>query len=211
MGRFVDLTGQRFGMLTVICRNGTSSDKQALWECKCDCGKVHFVRGRDLRSGHTKTCGCKSHELTNAAKITHGQSDSRVYGIWRAMRSRCYLPSVKEYKNYGGRGITVCDEWRNDFQAFYDWAMANGYAEDLTIERKDVNGNYEPSNCRWVTNKEQQNNKRNNHLLEYNGEIHTITEWSEITGIKKTTIERRINKYGWSIEKSLTKKPRHDK
>lgn len=117
---------------------------------------------------------------------------------------------VVNYKCKDGNGWFEIDMYSGSLSA-KNVRMANGYKDGLTLDRIDVNGNYEPNNCQWATNKEQQNNKRNNHLLEHNGEIHTITEWSEITGIKKTTIERRINKYGWSIEKSLTKKPRHDK
>lgn len=210
MGGLIDLSNKKFGMLTVIKRSGTSNDNQAMWECRCDCGNICLVRGRDLRDGHTKTCGCKSHELTNNAKITHGKTKSRLYGIWRSMKSRCYVKSCKEYDNYGGRGITVCDEWLNDFQAFYGWSMENGYQDNLTIDRKNNDKGYSPDNCRWATAKEQANNTRNNHFLEYNGEIHTIAEWSEITKIKSSTIERRINQYGWSVEKSLTKKPRRE-
>lgn len=134
----------------------------------------------------------------------HGKRHTRIYDIWRSMRQRCYNPNTNRYKNYGGKGIKVCDEWRESFEAFYEWAMANGYADNLTIDRKDTNGNYEPNNCRWVTMKEQQNNRLNNHLETYNGETHTIAEWSEITGIKMCTLWARLKKYGWSIEKALT-------
>ena len=132
----------------------------------------------------------------------HGMRYTRIYNIWRSMRQRCSNPKCKNYKNYGGRGITVCQEWE-DFQTFYDWAMSNGYAEDLTIDRVDVNGDYEPSNCRWVSYKIQANNKSDSKFIEVNGISHTIAEWSDITGIQKATIWARLQK-GWSIERAIT-------
>lgn len=122
------------------------------------------------------------------------------------MRQRCSNENNNRYKNYGGRGITVCDDWKDNFQAFYEWAIKNGYRENLTLDRKNPNKNYEPNNCRWITQKEQQNNKTNNRFLEYKGEKHTLGEWSEITGIKLATIWARLDR-GWSIEKTLTTVP----
>lgn len=138
-------------------------------------------------------------------RYKHGQYGSRLYETWQTMKKRCSNPNNRQYHLYGGRGIIVCDEWRNDFQAFYDWAMSHGYADDLTIDRIDVNGNYEPSNCRWATMKEQQNNRRNNHLITYNGETKTLKQWSEKIGIDWGVLYSRLKK-GWSIEKSLTTK-----
>ena len=126
------------------------------------------------------------------------------------MKSRCYNPSSTSYKNYGARGITVDAVWEHDFIAFKNWAIENGYSDELTIDRIDVDGNYEPSNCRWATYEQQANNKRNNHLITYNNETHTIAEWSRITGIKYDTIERRINRSKWSVEKALTYKKGKD-
>lgn len=134
----------------------------------------------------------------------HGCTKTRLFKIWSSMRERCYRTKHKYFKDYGGRGITVCDEWKTSFLAFKEWAEANGYADHLTLDRKDGNGNYTPENCRWATMKEQQNNKRSNHLVELNGVSHTITEWSEILGIKKTTIRERL-KCGWTDEEALTK------
>lgn len=136
----------------------------------------------------------------------HGKRHTRIYNIWRSMRQRCYNPNTNRYKNYGAKGVIVCDEWRNSFEAFYEWAMQSGYKEGLTIDRKDTNGNYEPTNCRWATQKSQQNNRENNHLLTHNGETHTIAEWSEKTGIKKGTICARL-KSGWSVVETLTTQP----
>ncbi|MBE7084268.1 MAG: hypothetical protein E7373_06695 [Clostridiales bacterium] len=129
-------------------------------------------------------------------------TDSRLYNIWSKLKSRCLNMSFKFYKNYGGRGIKVCDEWLNNPQSFYDWAIANGYNSNLTIDRIDFNGNYEPSNCRWVDMKTQSNNRRNNHIITLNGVSHTLSEWSSLTGIEQSTIRARL-KRGWSEEKAL--------
>lgn len=141
-----------------------------------------------------------------AGNYKHGMRHTRLYNIWRSMNQRCYNTNTINYERYGGRGIRVCDEWRHDFVAFRDWAVANGYTDNLTIDRKDANGNYNPSNCQWATYKEQANNKRSNRLLELHGVSHTLGEWASITGIKLATIWARLNK-GWSVEEALTVEP----
>ena len=139
---------------------------------------------------------------------THGGSGTRLNKIYRAIKQRCNNPQNPAYENYGGRGITVCAEWLNSFEAFRDWALANGYRDDLTIDRIDNDGPYCPENCRWVTMKQQGNNRRSNRVLTYNGENHTITEWAELTGINLHTLMGRLYVRGWNVEKALTTKVR---
>lgn len=168
MGRFIDMTGRRFGRLTVVQRNGISRNKEALWLCKCDCGNEVTVNGCNLRHGGTQSCGCYNKDRSseaNSQKVKHNGYGTRLYNVWIAMKVRCLTPTHKNYKDYGGRGITICQEWQNDFGCFRDWAMANGYdptapRSQCTIDRIDVDGNYEPSNCRWVSMKVQGSNKR---------------------------------------------------
>ena len=139
------------------------------------------------------------------AKTIHGMSRSRIYHIWNSMKQRCSNPKTISYKYYGAKGVEVCQEWQDSFQAFYDWAMANGYAENLTIDRKDTNGNYCPENCRWATNKEQQNNTSYNKLHTYNGETLNVMQWAEKTNISANLLYKRLAR-GWDIEKALTTK-----
>lgn len=159
------LEGKRFGRLTAIKKVGVATNRHNIWECQCDCGNTAFVLSTELINGHTKSCGCLMKETVSRMMSTHGLSDSRLYTVWCGVVARCENPAHKSYKNYGGRGIKICSEWRNDFTAFHDWALANGYDENAprgqcTIDRIDVNGDYEPNNCRWVTQAEQMKNTR---------------------------------------------------
>lgn len=135
--------------------------------------------------------------------VKHGKKNTRLYRIWLQMKNRCFNIRTNRYKDYGGRGITICDEWKNDFTKFYDWSILNGYQKNLTIDRINNDGNYEPSNCRWVTVKIQNRNSRSNHLITFDNETHTLIEWCEIKGLTKAALQNRL-RYGWSIEKSLT-------
>lgn len=135
--------------------------------------------------------------------IVHGESGTRLNNIWYAMKARCYYPKRQEYEHYGGKGVTVCEDWRTDYTKFRDWALANGYADNLTLDRIDVNGNYEPSNCRWSTRKTQANNTTKNVVLEYEGQQYTLTELSELCGIEMPTFWARIKRLGWSVEKAV--------
>ena len=173
------------------------------WKCMCDCGKMTTARGADLTSGRKKSCGC----LQKDHAIKHGMEGTRLYRIWHGMKDRCKNENGKNYANHGGRGISICEEWCNDFQAFYDWSMENGYQDGLTIDRRDNDGNYEPSNCRWTTAKVQANNRRSNRMIEYEGESHTEAEWGEITGLGRSVVHQRL-KEGWSIKKTLTEPKR---
>lgn len=207
MSRFIDLTGHRFGRLTIVRRaenyvspNGTS---YASFICKCDCGKTVVVRSHDLRTGRTTSCGCYHDQCCRERRTVHSMSRSPLNEIWSAMKQRCSNKNSKDYKNYGGRGISVCEEWEKDFTVFYEWSVKSGYKKGLSIDRIDVNGDYRPDNCRWVTQRVQSNNMRKNRVIEYNGERHTVSEWSEITGIKYRTILQRANS-GWDAERILT-------
>ena len=199
MGRnAINLTGQRFDKLTVIRK--VTKNQKPMWLCRCECGNEIVTTTSRLRSGHNKSCGCllKEHQ-----EKLFGQSNSRLYHIWQNMKSRCYNPEAHNYKYYGGEGVAICDDWQ-DFRNFYLWAINNGYADNLTIERKDSNKGYSPENCRWATQKEQANNKRNNRLLTYGEKTQTLSQWADEYNISPKTLHTRLNKLKWSIEKALT-------
>lgn len=199
MSRLIDLTGQRIGRLLVQERRGSANWGSPMWLCKCDCGNWCLVASSNLRKNHTQSCGCLQRERTAEVHTTHGQAHTRIYNIWNTMVARCHRKNTKAYPEYGGRGITVCDEWMNCFQSFYLWAMANGYNDELSIDRVDNDKGYSPSNCRWVTVYTQANNKRSNITVEYNGESRTVAEWAKILGIKYATLRKRLEE-GWSVE-----------
>lgn len=198
-----DITGKKFGKLTAIRIDKVKRYKttvETYWLCECECGNFTSIEASKLKRGHTKSCGCLR-RCSKKGYVT--KSDYRkLYRVWIGMKSRCYNPKMDNYKYYGEKGIEVCDEWKDDFQAFYDWSMENGYDSGLTIDRINGNKNYCPENCRWVTRKEQARNTSQTKSLEYNGQTKTFSEWSEITGINKETIKQRI-RTGWSSEKAL--------
>lgn len=207
MPRALDITGQRYGRLVAIERAENRVSKsgkiRARWLCKCDCGNEKIVLLDDLRGGHTNSCGCLGDENRRNSNRSHGMTKTRIYHEWSSMKSRCYHKKNKSYKRYGGRGISVCSEWKNDFIAFYNWAMANGYCDDLTIERKDVNGNYCPENCCWIPSKEQAKNRRTTlRTKDKNGNEVYAMDMAEENGIAMNIVVTRKNK-GWDLDKAL--------
>ena len=206
---FVDLTGQRFGRLTVVKYAGVNSSSRAMWECVCDCGGKKITSGKNLKSGWALSCGCLQRETraNNGKKNkTHGQKGTRLYNTWAHMKQRCENPKNDDYNNYGGRGICVCDEWQ-EFEPFYEWAMSNGYNEKLTIDRIDVNGNYEPNNCRWADAYTQHNNTRTNTYVVYKGQRKTASQWSRELKISKCRLYRQL-KNGKTLEEIINTPPR---
>lgn len=206
-GDVVNILGMKFGRLTVVERAGSSADWKALWRCVCDCGQPKIADGGMLRQGHVRSCGCLAKESSarnSRASAKHGYKGSRLYRIWAGMKTRCANPRHHETHRYGARGIKVCDEWL-EFIPFKDWALSSGYRDDLTIDRINGDSGYHPSNCRWVTMFDQQNNRCNNHRLTFSGRTETISEWARQSGIPKDTLRYRISKLGWSVELALTK------
>lgn len=203
MGKFVDLSGTRFERLQVIDR-ACNQGKSVMWRCRCDCGNEITARADHLRAGVIKSCGCYKKALASQLgkeRKTHGETKTRLHRIWLNMKNRCNNTKGKKYEIYGGRGIKVCDEWQR-FEGFRDWAMTHGYHEHLTIDRIDVNGDYCPDNCRWATQKEQQNNRRNNHFITIDGTTQTMAQWAKEKGIDSSVIKARI-KLGWSEERAV--------
>lgn len=199
MSKAIDLTGRRYTMLVARRQVKRENDKQhAFWECECDCGKIIVVRKDSLENGHAKSCGC----MTKNKYKKHGYSHTKIYGIWQNMKDRCYNPNNHAYSNYGGRGIKVCDEWlgENGAENFVEWSYKNGYEEsenrsELSIDRLDVNGNYEPSNCRWADKDVQNYNKRCTRKVVINGEEKTILDIHKEYGISITTLRQRYRRY----------------
>lgn len=201
MKKSKNLIGMKFGELTVTILDEQSSAKHKKWLCECSCGNQTSVFETNLKQGATTSCGCKS-SRNNAYKLkeintTHGLSRSKIYHVYHTIKNRCYKETSNIYDDYGGRGIFMCDEWLDNFKSFYDWAILDGYKEGLTIERIDVDKGYEPSNCKWIAQSEQPKNRRNTIFATINGVTRTLSEWSEVSGIKYDTIYKRKQVYGW--------------
>lgn len=191
--------GEKYNMLTCIGKDESRDYRYYLF--RCECGQIKSIIACNVKDGYTKSCGCRP----NKGNTKHGMHGTKLYGIWKGIRERCNNPNTNRHHIYHDKGISICEEW-NDFTNFSNWAMENGYEDGLTIDRIDVNGNYEPSNCRWATQKEQANNKSNSRYLSFNGETHTLGEWASITGISLRTIWKRLDS-GWSVEEALTVEP----
>lgn len=213
-----DIIGSKFGKLTIIKEVKPhirpSGATVPMFECFCECGAIVNVCKYELTTGKIKSCGCLKKE--HAKRIsTHGESKTRLYALWRTMKSRCYGKYYHGYANYGGRGISVCDEWKRNFLTFKEWAISNGWSENKpgkqqSLDIIDTNGNYEPSNCRFVSMKTQENNRRNSLQFNYNGLTFTLLELSQRFNIPRCTLYDRIVKYGYSIEEAIMYKP-HEK
>lgn len=207
-----DLTGKRYGKLTVIKRHYEPNKKYTLWECKCDCGNTAYIRANMLKHNRTKSCGCLRAESNVLKKTTHGQSGTHLYAVWNSMKGRCYNPKNHNYKRYGMRGITVCDDWKESFINFYTWALSNGYEEGLSIERIDNNGNYCPENCTWVTTKMQNINRSVSLDFTYNGKTQNLSEWCKELNLPYFRTWQRIVQYGYSFESAISSpKNKHEK
>lgn len=202
MPKLRNLVGQQFGRLTVIKKSEKKDNKRVYWDCICECGNKTIVPTSNLTRGHTKSCGCLNADHSLKHGMARQHKPSRLYWVWVNMRARCRNKNNPSYKYYGGKGISVCEEW-DDFSAFETWAIENGYDEnaeygECSIDRVDVNGDYEPKNCRWITMKEQQRNKQNTRKLTYNEDTKPLTEWVEIFGLDVNIVGQR-----WG-NKSLT-------
>ncbi len=218
MGKFIDLTGHRYGRFTVVELvepHITPKGKiRTQWKCLCDCGAERIVATCNLRNGTSRSCGCLSRELARKRLTKHGLAGTKIYYVWQKMCQGCFSPNSREYKYYGARGITVCDEWCNNFQAFYDWAIESGYKEEIspnginkwTIERIDNDGNFEPDNCCWATMEAQANNKQTNHLVTFQGKTQTISRIAKQQNINPQLIYDRLKK-DWEPEKAITTPP----
>lgn len=201
MRKRIDLTGQRFGKLVVVQRIEKPESRRTMWKCICDCGKEHSVTQEHLSSGHTKSCGC--------LKKKYNISDKRIFSIWMNMKARCDKPNRKDRKYYYEKGITYCVDWK-DYSLFEKWALENGYEDNLTLDRIDDTGNYEPSNCQWITFAEQQKRKSGNTWITHDGQTKTLSDWAREFDVHPATLKSRLD-LGYSFEEALLKKKRINK
>lgn len=192
MGKTIDITGKRFGNLVAIRYDHSKTQKCGscvqYWLFRCDCGKEKIILKQNVVRGRIVSCGCQQH------KLKHGMAYTRIHKIWHGIKQRCLNKNNNRFKYYGARGIKICDEWKNDFVSFLNWANSSGYSDDLTIDRIDVNGDYCPDNCKWSTQKEQVRNCRRNKIINYNGEKYCISELAEKQGINYFTLYSRIKR-----------------
>lgn len=205
MSKLIDLTGRRFNKLTVL-RRVPADNGVTRWECVCDCGNITTVRGSNLKNGSVKSCGCLLHEKHNTSHMSH----TRLANVYYKMKYRCTDPKNRAFKDYGARGITICEEWINP-DNFYEWALNNGYKVGLTIDRIDNNKGYCPDNCRWTTAKEQANNRRSCVLFTYNGKTQNLSQWCNELGLNYKLIHNRLFKLKWSFEKAVSEPVNEEK
>lgn len=198
--------GDKIGRLTVIEYGGYKQYAKRienLWKCKCECGNEKIVSETTLKRNANASCGCYKREKVSKSLMKHSFTKHPLYKIWRGIKTRCFNSNSKSYERYGGRGITMCNEWSNNAASFCQWSLDNGYKKGLSIDRIDNDGNYEPNNCRWVDKFVQANNKRNNHKVLYNGEIYSLNELERLTGLDHRLIGNRLER-GWDIEKIIS-------
>lgn len=205
MARLINLTGNRYGILVVLSR-GENIGKRPTWLCRCDCGNTKEIMGGHLKSGDVRSCGCASGRLKSESKTKYGINSKKIseYAIWISMKDRCRNPKHHAYKNYGGRGIKVCERWATSFEDFLTDIGARPSPKHSLDRHPDPNGDYEPGNVRWATRKEQARNMRSNRPLTFRGETRLMIEWAEITGINYYALSARLNRSGWSVERALT-------
>jgi hypothetical protein len=192
--------GEKYNRLTVVAEAENKHSNRYIF-CKCDCGRYKTIALSQLLNGNTKSCGCLKKELRIKQNIIHGLAKHPLYRVWSSMKRRCFNSNDESYKNYGARGIVVCSKWMV-FKEFYIWAINNGYARGLTIERVDNDGNYDPSNCKLVPLKEQSKNRRSNHWIKHNGETKIMSQWAIDLNINYGTLKDRLHR-GWTIKKAL--------
>lgn len=202
MSKLIDMTGKRYGMLEVIGRAPRRGKQGTFWECKCDCGNTTIVSSSGLKRG-TRSCGCLKGIVSKQRSTTHGMTKSKLYYCWSNVKQRCCCETNKAFKNYGGRGIKMCEDWKNSFESFARWAASAGYKEGLTIERIDVNGDYCPENCKWISLSDQATNRRSNIVVDYNGESHCLSEWCEMYDVDYYLVYNRMHKNHWSFERAI--------
>lgn len=208
--RLIDLTGMRFGRLTVVERSDNAKAGQAKWLCKCDCGNECIAYGSNLQRGHTISCGCYREEIRPSLRQSHGYSNTRIYKVYEKIKGRCYNPNTPCYPRYGGRGITMCEEWLKNPESFIEWAYENDYDEDAeygkcTIDRIDNNKGYSPENCRIVDAKEQANNRRTNLIIEHNGERKTLAQWRDYFGMTQWQAYKNFVIYKRTVQDVIDK------
>lgn len=202
MKNLLNLVGEKYGRYTVIERIDGR-----FWKCRCDCGTERAVVTGNLRNGNSKSCGCLQRENTSKAKRVHGDARTRLYRAWGNMIWRC-RSDFKQATDYAERGITVCDEWASDYGIFKAWSLLNGYADHLTLDRRDNDGNYEPTNCQWVTRREQQGNTRACHYVEIDGQEVCLTEAARRKNLSVSTVRKRL-RLGWPVDRALSEPPKH--
>lgn len=208
MSKFIDRTGKRYGRLTVL-EKAKSENGIVLWKCLCDCGEITYVRSNNLQSGGVKSCGCL--RKTSLPTLRHNMSKNRLYHTWASMKARCNCATHKSYKDYGGRGIAVCDEWNNSFDTFMAWALSSGYSDNMTIERKDVNCGYCPENCIWISSDMQAQNRRSCKFFSYNGKRQNLMQWCNELNLSYKQVHNRIYKLGWNFERAISEPVHVDK